>query len=70
MTCSPVYMSAVRLASMATDVPTGLWVIHPTAPDADYRIEVTVGIDEVSLETGYKLSPRGEALLRRRSGVS
>ena len=38
--------------------------------DADYRIEVTVGIDEVSLETGYKLSPRGEALLRRRSGVS
>ena len=55
---------------MATDVPAGLWVIHPTAPDADYRIEVTVGIDEVSLETGYKLSPRGEALLRRRSGVS
>jgi len=50
MTCSVVYMSAVRLASVATDVPAGLWVIHPTAPDANYRIEVIVGIDEVDPE--------------------
>jgi hypothetical protein len=35
---------------MSGDVPEWLWVIHPAARDADYRIEVVVGMDEFDPE--------------------
>jgi hypothetical protein len=35
---------------MSGDVPEWLWVIHPAARDADDRIEVVVGVDEVDPE--------------------
>jgi hypothetical protein len=33
-----------------SDVPKWLWVIHPAARGADYRIEVIVGIEEFDPE--------------------